>query len=113
MTTPLRITQVSLHRFKAAYALENVPLRPFNVIIGRNGTGKSTLLEALQWIDTAVRHTPPSLPMDPRAVAKRQGRMGSEYILRQFFADPDGKPARAVREHPIARRLAHILPRAP
>lgn len=32
------------------------------------------------------------------------------YILTQFFADPDGKAARSVREHPIARRLAHILP---
>lgn len=57
MPTPLRLTHVSLHRFKAAYALENVPLRPFNVIIGRNGAGKSTLLEGLQWIDSAVRHT--------------------------------------------------------
>lgn len=57
MTQPLRLTQASLHRFKAAYALEDVPLRPFNVIIGRNGAGKSTLLEALQWIDTAVRGT--------------------------------------------------------
>ncbi len=48
---------MSLHRFKAAYELKDVPLRPFNVLIGRNGAGKSTLLEALQWIDTAVRHT--------------------------------------------------------
>nr|WP_276599189.1 ATP-binding protein [Nannocystis sp. SCPEA4] len=55
--TPLRLTHVSLHRFKAAYALEGVPLRPFNVIIGRNGAGKSTLLEGLQWIDAAVRGT--------------------------------------------------------
>lgn len=55
MTTPLQLTRVGLHRFKAAYDLHDVPLRPFNVIIGRNGVGKSTLLEALQWIDTAVR----------------------------------------------------------
>lgn len=48
---------MSLHRFKAAYNLADVPLRPFNVIIGRNASGKSTLLEALQWLDTAVRQT--------------------------------------------------------
>lgn len=55
--TPLRLTAVSLHRFKAAYKLTDVPLGPFNVLIGRNGAGKSTLLEALQWIDTSVRQT--------------------------------------------------------
>lgn len=57
MTTPLHLAAVSLHRFKAAYDLKNVPLNPFNVLIGRNGAGKSTLLEALQWIDTSVRQT--------------------------------------------------------
>jgi len=57
VTTPLQLTRVSLHRFKAAYGLSNVPLRPFNVLVGRNGAGKSTLLEALQWIDAAVRKT--------------------------------------------------------
>ncbi len=57
MTTPLRLTHVSLNRFKAAYRLSDVPLRSFNVIIGRNGVGKSTLLEGLQWIDAAVRGT--------------------------------------------------------
>ena len=56
MTTPLQLTRVSLHRFKAAHDLRDVPLLPFNVLIGRNGAGKSTLLEALQWIDTALRH---------------------------------------------------------
>lgn len=35
----------------------------------------------------------------------------AEYILRQFFADSDGTAARHVREHAIARRLAHIFPR--
>lgn len=57
MTNSLQLTRVSLHRFKAAYRLTDVPLRPFNVLVGRNGAGKSTLLEALQWIDSAVRYT--------------------------------------------------------
>lgn len=57
MTDPLHITRMSLRRFKAVRELNDVPLRPFNVLIGRNATGKSTLLEALQWIDTAVRQT--------------------------------------------------------
>ena len=57
MTTPLKLTRMNLHRFKAAYGPAPIPLGVFNVLIGRNGAGKSTLLEALQWIDTAVRHT--------------------------------------------------------
>lgn len=57
MSNPLHLSRVSLHRFKAAYNLSDVPLRAFNVIIGRNGVGKSTLLESLQWLDTALRDT--------------------------------------------------------
>lgn len=49
------ITEVRLERFKAAFKPKQVPLRPFNVLIGRNGSGKSTLVEALQWVDTAMR----------------------------------------------------------
>ena len=51
----LRLTQIELERFKAAFKPQPIEFRAFNVIIGRNGAGKSTLLEALQWIDTALR----------------------------------------------------------
>jgi predicted ATPase len=47
--------KVTLERFKAAFQPEPVQLEPFTVIIGRNGVGKSTLLEALQWLDTTMR----------------------------------------------------------
>lgn len=57
VTTPLRLADVTLAYFKAVREPQTVPLRPFNVLIGRNGVGKSTLLEALHWIDTAARHT--------------------------------------------------------
>ncbi|RMH22603.1 MAG: recombinase RecF [Acidobacteria bacterium] len=50
-----RLRTVKLERFKAAFKPEEIPLRPFTVVIGRNGSGKSTLLEALQWLDTTVR----------------------------------------------------------
>lgn len=52
---PLFLSQVELLRFKAAARSGAVELQPFTVLIGRNGTGKSTLLEALQWIDLALR----------------------------------------------------------
>src|SRR5436190_144170 len=51
----LRLTDVRLERFKAAFKPNSIEFRPFNVVIGRNGSGKSTVIEALQWIDMALR----------------------------------------------------------
>jgi predicted ATPase len=51
----LVLSSVSLHRFKAAFDPPPVKLQPFSLLIGRNGSGKSTVLEALQWIDTTLR----------------------------------------------------------
>lgn len=81
-TTPLHLTRVSLHRFKAAYRLTDVPLRPFNVIIGRNGVGKSTLLEGLQWIDTAIRNT-------VNVACDRYNGI-SDLINHRYSSDPPG-----------------------
>ena len=50
------LSEVKLERFKAAFKPDPIPLQGFNVLIGRNGSGKSTVVEALQWIDTAIRH---------------------------------------------------------
>lgn len=50
------LSSVHLERFKAAFKPDPIPLQSFNVLIGRNGSGKSTVIEALQWIDTAIRH---------------------------------------------------------
>lgn len=51
----IMLTSVELERFKAAFKPGPIPLSPFTVIIGRNGSGKSTVVEALQWLDAAVR----------------------------------------------------------
>jgi len=61
LSPPIRLPQfflesVKLERFKAAFRPDPLPLSPFTVIIGRNGSGKSTVLEALQWLDLAMRH---------------------------------------------------------
>jgi predicted ATPase len=50
------LESVKLERFKAAFRPDPLPLSPFTVIIGKNGSGKSTVLEALQWLDLAMRH---------------------------------------------------------
>jgi len=49
------LESVKLERFKAAFRPDPISLSPFTVIIGRNGSGKSTVLEALQWLDLAMR----------------------------------------------------------
>lgn len=49
------LTSVKLERFKAAFKPDPVELHPFTVIVGRNGSGKSTFLEALQWVDVTMR----------------------------------------------------------
>jgi predicted ATPase len=56
-TIHLRLAEVRLERFKAAFKpADPILFRPLNAIIGRNGAGKSTVLEAMQWIDTALRY---------------------------------------------------------
>ncbi|MCB9760380.1 MAG: AAA family ATPase [Alphaproteobacteria bacterium] len=55
MTDPLILREVKLRYFKAAFKPDPVALDAFNVVIGRNGSGKSTMLEALQWLDTSLR----------------------------------------------------------
>src|SRR5579863_558008 len=49
------LSSLQLERFKAAFKPDAIPLRLFNVVIGRNGSGKSTMLEALQWLDATMR----------------------------------------------------------
>ncbi len=53
--TFLRLREVRLERFKAAFKPEPIAVGDFQLIIGRNGAGKSTLLEALQWLDRTLR----------------------------------------------------------
>lgn len=44
-----------LERFKNAFQPASVDLMPFTVLTGRNGSGKSTLVQALHWLDSAIR----------------------------------------------------------
>ncbi len=48
------LNKISIKGFKAISDEVELPLRPFNVIIGRNGSGKSSALEALNWLGTCL-----------------------------------------------------------
>jgi len=78
------LSEFKLERFKAAFQPDPIALRKFNVIIGRNGTGKSTLIEALQWLDRTIRR-------DAREASDRYNGVSDVMNLRQqveipFFA---------------------------
>ena len=48
------IQRVFIENFKAIYKAASLPVEPFTVFIGNNGTGKSSILEALRALQTAI-----------------------------------------------------------
>lgn len=50
------LTQIKISGFKAIKDSGFVHLGPLNLLIGRNGSGKSSLFEALQWLQGAIFH---------------------------------------------------------
>lgn len=48
------ITEVSIHYFKAIEVCEGLPLQPFTAFVGNNGSGKSSVMEALQTLQRCV-----------------------------------------------------------
>lgn len=48
------LTQIQIEGFKAIQQSGPVGLGPFTLLIGRNGSGKSSLIEALQWLQEAA-----------------------------------------------------------
>ncbi|NTX06243.1 AAA family ATPase [Myxococcus sp. CA040A] len=49
----LTLTRIKLDGFKAVKSSGYVELKPLTLLIGRNGSGKSSLVEALQWMQDA------------------------------------------------------------
>jgi len=79
------IASVAFRNFKALRST-HIELTPFNLVIGPNGSGKTSLIEALLRLRTLSR-----LPLADRAVAEREG--GAEI---EFRFDP---PHDAVAAH--------------
>jgi len=48
------IQRISIENFKAIFHTVDIPIAPFSVFIGNNGTGKSTVIEALRVLQIAV-----------------------------------------------------------
>jgi len=48
------IQKVYIENFKAIHKAADLPLQPFTVFIGNNGTGKSSVIEAMKLLQDAV-----------------------------------------------------------
>lgn len=48
------IKEITIESFKAISSRTAVPLCEFNVVIGRNGSGKSSIIEAIEWLSDCV-----------------------------------------------------------
>jgi len=116
------LREIALERFKAAFD-STVPLKMFNVIIGPNGSGKSTLIDALQWLDAAIRYG----VVEACGLINQQGdarewfRLGLEWESYEDFDfydnEDDGEPANRIVHHLDyrldTRRIPEVGPAGP
>jgi predicted ATPase len=50
----LRLASVSLSGFKAVKYVSQIPIGELTLVIGRNGSGKSSFVEAIQWLQESM-----------------------------------------------------------
>lgn len=80
------ITRLEIDGFKSFYNF-SVDLKPFQVVIGPNGVGKSNLFDAIRLLSDVVRHDRVS-----EAFLQNRGEVGE-----QFARQPDGSAATQIR----------------
>lgn len=85
------IEKITIQGFKSIRSIEGLELRPINVLIGANGSGKSNLLEALEFLQ-AVREGQP-------AIDRYVGRAGGANRLLHGGAKTTGRMFFEVRDN--------------
>ena len=50
----MHLKKIRIKNFKIVQDSSQLPLQPLTVLIGRNGSGKSSIIEALDWLSHAV-----------------------------------------------------------
>lgn len=58
-----RLTSLTLERFKSFKGPETIELAPLNLIVGRNNSGKSTLIQSLLLLQQTLRDPDPSVTL--------------------------------------------------
>ena len=71
----MRLTGVEIRDFRNLAEVEVFPHRRFNVLVGENGQGKTSFLEALYWLATMLE-----AGEDPRFIARRIVISASEDV---------------------------------
>ena len=86
------IDKITIQGFKSFRSLEGLELRPINVLIGANGSGKSNLLEALEFLQ-AVRQGQPAIDayVGRAGGANRLLHGGAKTTGRMFFEVRDNE----------------------
>ncbi|MBS0664493.1 MAG: AAA family ATPase [Verrucomicrobia bacterium] len=97
------IASVSFHRFKALRAT-SLKLAPFNLIIGANGSGKTSLIQAVLRLRSLAR-----LPLSTEG-AKAPRKAGGPSIWFRFTAPHADLEARLECVSDVACDLLQVLP---
>lgn len=84
------IDKITIQGFKSFRSIEGLELRPINVLIGANGSGKSNLLEALEFLQ--------AVSQGPAAIDAYVGRAGGANRLLHGGAKTTGRMFFEVRD---------------
>ena len=84
------IDKITIQGFKSLRSIEGLELRPINVLIGANGSGKSNLLEALEFLQ--------AVSQGPAAIDAYVGRAGGANRLLHGGAKHTGRMFFEVRD---------------
>ena len=86
MSEDIKITNISIHNYKALYDVSFEPGN-VNVLIGANGSGKSTVLEAIGTLSAAMTDRVNSSSMQRKGV-----RLSSSQLYKSRFLDIGKEP---------------------
>lgn len=83
----MKIENITVKNFKAISAAKLTDLGPFNVLVGANGSGKSSVLQALHWIFQSGRN--------PKVKANKKNTEGSTLSMLEatYTPSPDYRDA--------------------
>ena len=93
------IASIAFHRFKALRATE-VSLAPFNLVIGPNGSGKTSLIEAIQRLRTLA-----ALPVSAVPFGREMAGPEIEFRFEAPFDGLDRKSTRLNSSHSQQSRM--------
>lgn len=89
------IVGVSIYNYKTIRSLELLPLSDFHVLVGPNGSGKTTFFDAIDFVRDCLIHSP-RIAVEMRGVGDFRdltyGRMGNEFTIELWLDLGDVSP---------------------